>query len=148
MSKKIMKKIVSIEKQELSAEKVELALVDDAKKIINGSKNVFQIYSDIESASKEAVKEYANLKIRIEKINDTAQAVIGMESLIDKSFTNIKKADDVLRQMNQQAKELGISPTKIKEYDELFDFTVKASKGINEARKFIKDVKEIKNELK
>jgi len=143
-----MKKIVSIEKQELSAEKVELALVDDAKKIINGSKNVFQIYSDIESASKEAVKEYANLKIRIEKINDTAQAVIGMESLIDKSFTNIKKADDVLRQMNQQAKELGISPTKIKEYDELFDFTVKASKGINEARKFIKDVKEIKNELK
>ena len=148
MSKKVMQKIVSIEKQELSAEKVELALVDDAKKIINGSKNVFQIYSDIESVTKEVVKEYANLKIRIEKIKDTAKAVIGMESLIDKSFTNIKKADDVLRQMNQQAKELGISPTKIKEYDELFDFTVKASKGINEARKFIRDVKEIRNELK
>jgi hypothetical protein len=148
MSKKIMKKIVSIEKQELSAEKIELALVDDAKKIINGNKNVFQIYSDIESVTKEVVKEYANLKIRIEKIKDTAKAVIGMESLIDKSFTNIKKADDVLRQMNQQAKELGISPTKIKEYDELFDFTVKASKGINEARKFIRDVKEIRNELK
>ena len=148
MSKKIMQKIVSIEKQELSTEKVELALVDDAKKIINGNKNVFQIYSDIESVTKEVVKEYANLKIRIEKIKDTAKAVIGMESLIDKSFTNIKKADDVLRQMNQQAKELGISPTKIKEYDELFDFTVKASKGINEARKFIRDVKEIRNELK
>ena len=148
MSKKIMQKIVSIEKQELSTEKVELALVDDAKKIINGNKNVFQIYSDIESVTKEVVKEYANLKIRIEKIKDTAKAVIGMESLIDKSCTNIKKADDVLRQMNQQAKELGISPTKIKEYDELFDFTVKASKGINEARKFIRDVKEIRNELK
>ena len=129
-------------------ERVELALVDDAKKIINGSKNVFQIYSDIESASKEAVKEYANLKIRIERIKDTLKSVIDSESLIDKSFTNIKKADDVLRQMNQQAKELGISPNKIKEYDELFDFTVKASKGINEARKFIRDVKEIRNELK
>ena len=148
MSKKIMQKIVSIEKQELSTEKVELALVDDAKKIINGNKNVFQIYSDIESVTKEVVKEYANLKIRIEKIKDTAKAVIGMESLIDKSFTNIKKADDVLRQMNQQAKELGISPTKIKESDELFDFTVKASKGVNEARKFIRDAKEIRNELK
>ena len=129
-------------------ERVELALVDDAKKIINGSKNVFQIYSDVESASKEAVKEYANLKIRIERIKDTLESVIDSESLIDKSFTNIKKADDVLRQMNQQAKELGISPNKIKEYDELFDFTVKASKGINEARKFIRDVKEIRNELK
>ena len=148
MSKKVMQKIVSIEKQELSTEKIELALVDDAKKIINGNKNVFQIYRDIESVTKEAVKEYVNLKIRIEKIKDTLKSVIDSESLIDKSFTNIKKADDVLRQMNQQAKELGISPTKIKEYDELFDFTVKASKGVNEARKFIRDAKEIRNELK
>tara|TARA_R100001163_G_scaffold29242_1_gene23321 strand:- start:346 stop:771 length:426 start_codon:yes stop_codon:yes gene_type:complete len=133
---------------ELSTEKVELGLIDDAKKLISNLKNAQQIFDDIESVSKEAVKEYTNLQIRKEKVKDTFNSVIGMETIIRNANKLTGRADDIIRQINKQAQDLGISPTQIKEYDELFDFNVKIAEGVNKSDKFIRDIKGLNNELK
>ena len=148
MSKKAMAKIVEINKQELSLEKVELGLIDDAKKLISNLKNAQQIFDDIESSSKEAVKEYTNLQVRKEKVKDTFKAVIGMETIIRNANKLTGRADDIIRQINKQAQDLGISPTQIKEYDELFDFNVRIAEGVNKSDQFIRDIKGLNNELK
>ena len=133
---------------ELSTEKVELGLIDDAKKLISNLKNAQQIFDDIESSSKEAVKEYTNLQIRKEKVKDTFKAVIGMETIIRNANKLTGRADNIIRQINKQAQDLGISPTQIKEYDELFDFNVKIAEGVNKSDQFIRDIKGLNNELK
>ena len=143
-----MAKIVEINKQELSLEKVELGLIDDAKKLISNLKNAQQIFDDIESSSKEAVKEYTNLQVRKEKVKDTFKAVIGMETIIRNANKLTGRADDIIRQINKQAQDLGISPTQIKEYDELFDFNVRIAEGVNKSDQFIRDIKGLNNELK
>ena len=148
MSKKAMAKIVEINKQELSSVKVELALIDDAKKLISNLKNAEQLFDDIESVSKEAVKEYTNLQVRKKEVKNTFKAVIASETQVRKAGKLAIKADNILREMNQQAKDLGISPTAIKEYDQLFDFSVKIAEGTNKADKFIRDIKGLNNELK
>ncbi len=148
MSKKAMAKIVEINKQELSTERVELGLIDDAKKLISNLKNAQQIFDDIESSSKEAVKEYTNLQVRKEKVKDTFKAVIDMETIIRTAGKLTGRADDIIRQINKQAQDLGISPTQIKEYDELFDFNVKIAEGVNKSDQFIRDIKGLNNELK
>tara|TARA_R100001224_G_scaffold103265_1_gene75885 strand:- start:640 stop:1080 length:441 start_codon:yes stop_codon:yes gene_type:complete len=146
MRKKAMRNVSIM--TELSTEKVELGLIDDAKKLISNLKNAQQIFDDIESVSKEAVKEYTNLQIRKEKVKDTFNSVIGMETIIRNANKLTGRADDIIRQINKQAQDLGISPTQIKEYDELFDFNVKIAEGVNKSDKFIRDIKGLNNELK
>ena len=146
MRKKAMRNVSIM--TELSTEKVELGLIDDAKKLISNLKNAQQIFDDIESSSKEAVKEYTNLQIRKEKVKDTFKAVIGMETIIRNANKLTGRADNIIRQINKQAQDLGISPTQIKEYDELFDFNVKIAEGVNKSDQFIRDIKGLNNELK
>ena len=143
---KVNKRLFS--KTELDNQKVELSLIDDAKQILGDLKFAEQLFSDIESVSKDAVKEYANLAVRKEKVKDNFRAVIDMESFIRRLGKTSSRADNILREMNTQAKELGISPTTIKEYDKLFDFTVKISEGVNQSDKFITDIKGLNKGLK
>ncbi len=136
-----------INKEELKSEKIELAAIDDARKIISNLGNSERILNDVEIASKEVVKEYVNLKVRIEKVKDSAKSVIGAETNIKKISDLIRKGDDVLRKISAQAKELGISVNSINEFDELFDFTQFLSAKINEAQKYIRDVKDINSQI-
>jgi vacuolar-type H+-ATPase subunit I/STV1 len=136
-----------INKQELKSEKIELAAIDDARKIISNLGNSERILNDVEIASKEVVKEYVNLKVRIEKVKNSAKTVIGAETDIRKISDLIKRGDDVLRKIASQAKELGISVNSINEFDELFDFTQSLSSKINESEKYIRDVKDINSQI-
>ena len=76
ISKKIINKLSKEDKTELKSEKVELAAIDEARQIISNLGNAQRILNDVETASKEVVKEYVNLKVRIEKVKDSAKAVI------------------------------------------------------------------------
>ena len=147
ISKKIINKLSKEDKTELKSEKVELAAIDEARQIISNLGNAQRILNDVETASKEVVKEYVNLKVRIEKVKDSAKAVIGTEKNIRTIGNLVSKGDNVLRKISAQAKELGVSAESIKEYDELFDFTIKLSTRINEADKYIRDVKDINSKI-
>jgi len=145
---KELNKVFSMIKTELKSEKLELGAVDDARKIISNLGNAEKILNDVETASKEVVKEYVNLKTRIEKVKNSAKTVIGSETDIKKISDLIRRGDDVLRKISSQAKELGISVNSINEFDELFDFTQSLSAKVNEAQKYIRDVKDINNQIK
>tara|TARA_R100001440_G_C2444061_1_gene106843 strand:+ start:63 stop:509 length:447 start_codon:yes stop_codon:yes gene_type:complete len=144
--KNVYKKLQE-DKTELKSQKVELAAIDDARKIISNLGNAERILNDVEIVSKEVVKEYVNLKVRIEKFKNSAKTVIGAETDIRKINDLIKRSDDVLRKIATQAKELGISVNSINEFDELFDFTQSLSPKINESEKYIRDVKDINNQI-
>lgn len=148
MKSRLSKVLDKMPKEKIELAKVELGLVDDARKIISNFGNAERILNDVEIASKEVVKEYANLKIKIEKVKNSAETVIGAETNIKKISDLIRKGDDVLRKISSQAKELGISVNSINEFDELFDFTESLSTKINESEKYIRDVKDINNQIK
>ena len=92
---KVNKRLFS--KTELATQKVELSLIDDAKQILGDLKFAEQLFSDIESVSKDAVKEYANLAVRKEKVKDKFRAVIDMESFIRRLGKTSSRSDNILR---------------------------------------------------
>jgi hypothetical protein len=136
------------EKVELGVHKIELGFIDDAKQILSNVKNSKQILSDIETASKQASKEYVNLRIRIEKVKDTFKTIIGSESDIDKIEKISSKGDKVLKDIQKGANALGVKPNEIKEYNQLFDAVFDLAEESNKARKFVSEVKSLNNELK
>jgi|SaaInlStandDraft_1057018.scaffolds.fasta_scaffold12440_4 hypothetical protein len=136
------------DKTELGNHKVELGFIDDAKQILSNVKNSKQILSDVELASKQASKEYVNLKIRIEKVKDTFKTVIGAESDINKIEKISSKGDKVLKDIQKGANALGVKPTEIKEYNQLFDAVFDLAEESNKARKFVNEIKSLNNELK
>ena len=94
MNKKVMQKIVSIEKQEQSAEKVELAL-DDYKRL---RRELFKVDEQLRGT----VSEYASLKKKIIDIRTKATRLSMAASKILQEGEKI--AVDDLR----KAKELGV----------------------------------------
>lgn len=139
MSKKVMQKIVSIEKQELSAEKVDLALIDDFNQVLdslktydkvigkNGQK-MFDIYSDIQALGN--------------KLDD---AYDGAFTFVDEAEQEINKAEKIVNDLAASAKELGIDPKSIKGTNEIVKVVANLEDTINTLNKFKSDIKKIVN---
>ena len=99
MSKKIMQKIVSIEKQELSAEKVELALVDDAKRVISDyasieEDNAFGFVVKAEMEYKDVLSKYERLLKDIESITPKLEKAIQDIGINRSNFGVLEDLDD------------------------------------------------------
>lgn len=99
MSKKVMKKIVSIEKQELSAEKVELSSIDDLKSL---EKEYFKTF--------DTVRDVRRIGVELKK-----KAQSGISDL-NKIENKIKQE---LNLFEQKAKDLGVDVKGVKEYQSL-----------------------------
>ena len=139
MNKKVMQKIVSIEKQELSAEKVDLALIDDFNQVLdslktydkvigkNGQK-MFNIYSDIQALGN--------------KLDD---AYDGAFTFVDEAEQEINKAEKIVNDLAASAKELGIDPKSIKGTNEIVKVVANLEDTINTLNKFKSDIKKIVN---
>lgn len=93
--KQAMSKIAQIQKEELSAEKVELALVDDIKEHIKYLKSIFDNIEKegdvLASALADAIRQKRN-------VDDYVQRASSYKKVADKTIENFKKA----------AKELGV----------------------------------------
>tara|TARA_Y100000356_G_C11175902_1_gene244049 strand:+ start:198 stop:572 length:375 start_codon:yes stop_codon:yes gene_type:complete len=99
MSKKVMQKIVSIEKQELSAEKVELALVDDAKRVISDyasieEDNAFGFVVKAEMEYKDVLSKYERLLKDIESITPKLEKAIQDIGINRSNFGVLEDLDD------------------------------------------------------
>lgn len=93
--KQAMSKIAQIQKEELSSEKVELALVDDIKEHIKYLKSIFDNIEKegdvLASALADAIRQKRN-------VDDYVQRASSYKKVADKTIENFKKA----------AKELGV----------------------------------------
>jgi DNA repair ATPase RecN len=106
-----MSKIAQINKQELSSEKVELALVDDIKGIIK------QI-SQYEKIADEVIQAANNVNSALRKVVDDAKYYNKYKTVV---FSDLRNASNELykniQKVEANAKELGISPNSIPEID-------------------------------
>ena len=103
MSKKAMAKIVEINKQKLSSEKVELAILDNLKKYTKGLEK-YQAEGD------GLVKKGERIKEELKEI----QAAVYKWSDLGESIANDLASD--LTKFEKAAKELGVAPSSVKEF--------------------------------
>jgi|TARA_R100000149_G_scaffold30441_1_gene11699 hypothetical protein len=129
MSKKIMKKIVSIEKQELSVEKVELAIADDIQRVTNALNS--QISID-ERVLKKSVKYYSDL---VNNIPNAKQQIKTNRNVVKATDSKINIAENTLKEAKRAADDLGVNPKSIDGYNELeqlIDRVQKSQKNVDE----------------
>ena len=116
MSKKVMQKIVSIEKQELSAEKVELAAIDDLRGYVKDAKDLLDRRNKLANESEADVDKISSLIDRYNKEYTTKG------DNIENSISTL--SSDVSRKINDvesMAKELGITVRDIPEFKQITD---------------------------
>jgi|14BtaG_2_1085337.scaffolds.fasta_scaffold72780_2 DNA repair exonuclease SbcCD ATPase subunit len=130
-----------INKEKLSTQKIELALIDDFNEVLdtlqrydkvigqNGQK-LFNAYSDIQSIG-----------------NKLDSAYEGAYDFIDDAEQEIKKAENIVNKLAASAKELGIDPKSIKGTKEIVKVTANLEDTINTLNKFKSDIKKILNSL-
>ena len=129
MSKKVMQKIVLIEKQELSAEKVELAIADDIQRVTNALNS--QISID-ERVLKKSVKYYSDL---VNNIPNAKQQIKTNRNVVKATDGKINIAENTLKVAKRAADDLGVNPKSIDVYNELeqlIDKVQKSQKNVDE----------------
>jgi hypothetical protein len=105
MSKKVMQKIVSIEKQELSAEKIDLSSVDVLKKKTSEAKSFLKKYN----------------KGLTREINNAVQTLKEARKLNDDGFSLRGSGAKDFRAFGRKAQELGVDFLDIPEVKEYLD---------------------------
>ena len=129
MSKKVMQKIVLIEKQVLSAEKVELAIADDIQRVTNALNS--QISID-ERVLKKSVKYYSDL---VNNIPNAKQQIKTNRNVVKATDGKINIAENTLKEAKRAADDLGVNPKSIDVYNELeqlIDKVQKSQKNVDE----------------
>ena len=116
MSKKVMQKIVSIEKQELSAEKVELAAIDDLRGYVKDAKDLLDRRNKLANESEADVDKISSLIDRYNK--EYTNKGDNIENSISTLSSEVsRKINDV----ESMAKELGITVRDIPEFKQITD---------------------------
>jgi len=116
MSKKIMKKIVSIEKQELSAEKVELAAIDDLRGYVKDAKDLLDRRNKLANESEADVDKISSLIDRYNK--EYTNKGDNIENAISTLSSDVSRR---INDVESMAKELGITVRDIPEFKQITD---------------------------
>lgn len=126
----VFKKLDSIDKV---SKKVDLALVDDLKNILNGIENdgIYQSYSD-------SIKISSDLEVLKQKANERYNT---NEKVVQASFTRIKNAEQYLATAERISKELGTDVKTIPNYNNVLNAKTKL-------QDVIKSLSSIQNKLK
>ena len=132
MKSNIQKVYSKLPKQELSAQKVELGLVDDLKKLsVVSDKIVSNVNKDSNDLSK-LFQELRDLSDDFNSINDRRN------DDIKKGKATLKEINNILDKTQQQAKELGVSPKDIPNF-------IKTQKSSEELRSSVNDMQKYSN---
>ena len=116
MSKKVMHKIVSIEKQELSAEKVELAAIDDLRGYVKDAKDLLDRRNKLANESEADVDKISSLIDRYNK--EYTNKGDNIENAISTLSSDVSRR---INDVESMAKELGITVRDIPEFKQITD---------------------------
>lgn len=126
-----------LNKVELKSEKIELALIDDLNKSLDGLKSFDKV---IAREGQKALSAYSNLQAEGAKLEEAYQDAF---SFIDDAESEISKAEKVVENLAKTAKELGINPRDIKGTTELVKVVANLEDTINTLNKYESDFKKI-----
>jgi hypothetical protein len=117
MSKKVMQKIVSIEKPtELSAEKVELAAIDDLRGYVKDAKDLLDRRNKLANESEADVDKISSLIDRYNK--EYTNKGDNIENAISTLSSDVSRR---INDVESMAKELGITVRDIPEFKQITD---------------------------
>jgi len=129
-----MQRIVSIEKQELSAIKVNLNFQQDIQKFVD------EVYDEIDYSiqiNKEMDAAWVKTRNAVQELIKATQEVKSHLSNLDVK-ADAKSLQDKVK---SAADELGVKPSAVKGYDDIGDAVKEAAKQAQDARVNIKDSK-------
>tara|TARA_R100001510_G_C7473100_1_gene88484 strand:- start:51 stop:473 length:423 start_codon:yes stop_codon:yes gene_type:complete len=116
MNKKVMQKIVSIEKQELSAEKIELAAIDDLRGYVKDAKDLLDRRNKLANESEADVDKISSLIDRYNK--EYTNKGDNIENAISTLSSDVSRR---INDVESMAKELGITVRDIPEFKQITD---------------------------
>ena len=122
---------------ELGAVKVDLALVDDIKRMVNALNSQQSIDNEVINKTVQILRPLQQLK------KDGVNRVKTNESVIDSSLVKIKLANDLLLKASQMSKALGVDLKTIQGYDEVVKLVAVLEKNIQRHKEYTNELKQV-----
>ena len=122
---------------ELGAVKVDLALVDDIKRMVNALNAQQSIDNEVINKTVQILRPLQQLK------KDGVNRVKTNESVIDSSLVKIKLANDLLLKASQMSKALGVDLKTIQGYDEVVKLVAVLEKNIQRHKEYTNELKQV-----
>jgi len=130
-------KSVQPTKVEMGEVKVELALVDDIKRMVNALNAQQSIDNEVINKTVQILRPLQQLK------KDGVDRVKTNESVIDSSLVKIKLANDLLLKASQMSKALGVDLKTIQGYDEVVKLVAVLEKNIQRHKEYTNELKQV-----
>lgn len=122
---------------ELGAVKVDLALVDDIKRMVNALNAQQSIDNEVINKTVQILRPLQQLK------KDGVNRVKTNENVIDSSLVKIKLANDLLLKASQMSKALGVDLKTIQGYDEVVKLVAVLEKNIQRHKEYTNELKQV-----
>jgi hypothetical protein len=122
---------------ELASMKVDLALVDDIKRMVNALNAQQSIDNEVINKTVQILRPLQQLK------KDGVNRVKTNESVIDSSLVKIKLANDLLLKASQMSKALGVDLKTIQGYDEVVKLVAVLEKNIQRHKEYTNELKQV-----
>lgn len=119
-----------INKEELSTQKIELALVDDLTKIINKSEEIISVINKQSNDLSKSFREVKDLADDFDKINNKRNTEI------KNGKSTLQEINSVIDKIQTQAKELGIQPKNIPNFSKAIKSSSELRSATNDVQKY------------
>tara|TARA_B110000259_G_scaffold178789_1_gene217551 strand:+ start:357 stop:800 length:444 start_codon:yes stop_codon:yes gene_type:complete len=116
---KELNKVFSMIKTELKSEKVELALVDDAKEAIKKLSDIEEVRREVVNLAAKGSNKMKQLDKELSDVRSDLVIAINREKAVELFKKYIKNAQNIKNKLEKSAKELGVSPNSIQGYKDL-----------------------------
>lgn len=121
--------------QKFASQKVDLGLVEDAKKLIAKIAAAQRTGNTISDDARNIVGSLFSLRDKADSVKKR------LDATIDDLKDSVKKSERIIAQFKTTSKELGVEPNKIREYDVL-------NNSIGTIQAQIKNLESYRNDLK
>ena len=129
--------VTEVSNVELASVKVDLALVDDIKRMVNALNAQQSIDNEVINKTVQILRPLQQLK------KDGVNRVKTNESVIDSSLVKIKLANELLLKASQMTKALGVDLKTIQGYDEVVKLVAVLEKNIQRHKEYTNELKQV-----
>ena len=129
--------VTEVSNVELASVKVDLALVDDIKRMVNALNAQQSIDNEVINKTVQILRPLQQLK------KDGVNRVKTNESVIDSSLVKIKLANELLLKASQMSKALGVDLKTIQGYDEVVKLVAVLEKNIQRHKEYTNELKQV-----
>ena len=121
----------------VKGEKLELSLINDAKRLIKSLDAIFEYKQEKDRPIAAGIEKLKSLKKEVINAKSDVSTYISIEKRIPKFESELKEAYSTLNFLDKAAKELGVGTESMKEFQELDDTIFVAKRDIEYLKKVV-----------